>query len=224
MESTQQVAWLFQILILVGPIAAYLIVLGLLNSQPAPILIDARKDFLILAAALGPLLFHPAWTVIQLGQAWVILPAAVCVLGAVRLLLPREESGWVVYNSSAGQIFRLIRRSADDLGLGIKQAGPSLELPSCHLAIHISPVPLLRNVSCHLKITSDAADKRDAGQAVARELRNCLSSRLKQQHQIPSIAGASLLLVGVAVMLLPLWMMSRHSDAVAQVVSQFLFG
>ena len=30
------------------------------------------------------------------------------------------------------------------------------------------------------------------------------------------------MLVGIALMILPLWMMSRHSDAVAQVVSGIL--
>ena len=56
MENVQQVIVLLKVLLLVGPIAFYFMVLGLLNSQPASRLIDARTDFLILTAAAGPLL------------------------------------------------------------------------------------------------------------------------------------------------------------------------
>ena len=56
MESVQQVILVLKVLVLVAPIAVYFMLLGLLNSQPTPRLINARSDFLILTAALCPLL------------------------------------------------------------------------------------------------------------------------------------------------------------------------
>ncbi len=59
------------------------------------------------------------------------------------------------------------------------------------------------------------------GRALA-ALRAGLTEALNRQQQLPLLAGSSLLLVGVGMMILPLWMMTRHSDAIAEVVSRLL--
>ena len=50
MGDVQQVILLLKVVILVGPPAVYFVVLGLLNSQGVPRLVNARNDFLALTA------------------------------------------------------------------------------------------------------------------------------------------------------------------------------
>jgi hypothetical protein len=45
---------------------------------------------------------------------------------------------------------------------------------------------------------------------------------LATQQLLPSPAGSCLLVFGIGLLMLPLWMMSHHSDAIAEVVNRWL--
>jgi hypothetical protein len=49
-----------------------------------------------------------------------------------------------------------------------------------------------------------------------------MSDRLGHQQMLPSAAGSCLMFVGLGMLLLPLWLMTRHSNAIAEVVSRLL--
>ena len=163
MGDVQQVALLMKALFLVAPPAAYFVVLGLLNSQSTPRLVNSRTDFLALTAVMGPVALASVPSLVQAGYGWLLVPAV--VVAAVRL----------------------------------------------------SALPVLRNVTCHLEFASplDRAD-------TTTQLEQRFVAALSHQQQLPSLAGSCLLIAGVAMMILPLWMISHHSDAVAEVVSRFL--
>ena len=53
-------------------------------------------------------------------------------------------------------------------------------------------------------------------------LRARLECALARQQLLPSLAGSCLMMLGIGIMILPLWMMSRHSEAIAEVVTRLL--
>jgi len=217
MDGTYQVILLLKLLVLVGPVAVYFIVLGLLNSQPSPRLINARQDFLLLTVVVCPALLTPIPALWSRGYGSVLLPALALAALAMWALLPAADSGWVVYNLSAARARALAERALRGLGWRYRNAGGTLLVEDRGLEIRFSSLPVLRNVTLHL---SFADQSRRAETAAA--LRDRLDADLARQQLLPSLAGSCLMLLGVGLMILPLWMMTRHSDAIAQVVSRLL--
>ena len=219
MDSLQQVIVVLKVVLLVAPPAMYFVVLGLLNSQPTPRLVDARRDFLVLTAALGPVLLAAVPGVVRSGYGWLLVPAFAAVALVMRTLMPSVDGGWVIYNLSGRRARVLLERCFRELAWAYRDGDRDgvLEVPGRGLSIRLSPLPVLRNVTCHLAFTADAARAQTTAALRAR-----LTEALNRQQQLPSLAGSSLLLVGVGMMILPLWMMTRHSDAIAEVVSRLL--
>jgi len=217
MDSIHQVILLLKVLILIGPLAVYFMVLGLLNSQSTPRLVNARSDFLILTGAVLPTLLAPAAWTLGRGSWWILVPVFAVAGLAMRALLPRPNSGWVMYNLSAARAQVLVQRCLDELGWAYQAAGRVLTVPDRGLLLRFSGLPVLRNVTCHLTFENPGG----AADTVAR-LRGKLEAAFARQQLLPSPAGSCLMLVGIGMMILPLWMMSRYSDAIAQVVSRLL--
>lgn len=219
MDSVQQVILVLKVVLLVAPPAMYFVVLGLLNSQPTPRLVNARSDFLVLTAALGPVLLAAVPGVVRSGYGWLLVPAFAAVALGMRALMPPAGGGWVIYNLSSRRARVLLERCFRQLGWAYRDGDrdDALEVPGRGLTIRLSPLPVLRNVTCHLAFTADTTRAQTTAALRAR-----LTDALKRQQQLPSLAGSSLLLVGVGMMILPLWMMTRHSDAIAEVVSRLL--
>jgi hypothetical protein len=217
MGDVQQVALLMKALFLVAPPAAYFVVLGLLNSQSTPRLVNSRTDFLALTAVMGPVALASVPSLVQAGYGWLLVPAVVVAAVAMRALIPPAASGWVVYNLSAQRARLLLERCLGDLNWSYQASGRVIEVPQRGLTVRLSALPVLRNVTCHLEFASplDRAD-------TTTQLEQRFVAALSHQQQLPSLAGSCLLIAGVAMMILPLWMISHHSDAVAEVVSRFL--
>ena len=213
----QQVIVVLETLLLVGPVAFYFIVLGLLNSRPASHLVDARTDFLVLTAAACPLVLVPMVTVLRQGHSLALVPVLAVAILVMRAMLPRRDSGWVVYNLTRPRVRILVERSLRELGWEYRPVKGRLEVPDRALSIRFSALPALRNVTCHL-VFDRSADRA----ATAAMLRARLEPALARQQLLPSAAGACLMMLGVGMMILPFWMMSRHSDAIAEVVTRLL--
>jgi len=217
MDSVQQVVVVLKVLVLVAPIAVYFMVLGLLNSQPTPRLVNARSDFLLLTTAVCPLLLAPAAPLSRHGYGWVLLPLFAVLGLAMWALLPKHDSGWVIYNLSAARARVLLQRCLSELGWAHRLVDGKLEVPDRGLDIRLSALPALRNVTCHLAFHQAADSHRTTAL-----LRRKLDAALARQQLLPSLAGSCLMILGVAMMILPLWMMSRHSEAIAEVVTRLL--
>jgi hypothetical protein len=215
---SEQAVESMRLLVYVAPFALYLLVLGLVNSRAAGTLVDARSDFIALTAVFFPLLVLPVPGLVHGGYA---LPCALAatVLGLMFYrLLPGRYSGWVVYNLPASRARWVLDRALRGLGWDCRWEGRDRVETDRGFAIDIATLPILRNVSFHV---------RPGGESTIRpndlaELRRGLASRLAASPQLPSVSGCCLLLLGVGMLVLPLWMMSRHSDAIAEAVTRLL--
>ena len=142
----------------------------------------------------------------------------VAVAGLVaRALLPRRDSGWVMYNLAMPRARVLVERCLAELGWEYEPVEDRLEVRQRGVEIRFSALPVLRNVTCHLSF-----DRWADRAATAALLRARLERALARQQMLPSLAGSCLMMLGIGMMILPLWMMSRHSDAIAEVVTRLL--
>jgi hypothetical protein len=180
-------------------------------------LIDARTDFLVLTVAVCPVLLAPASVLWQQGLGWVLVPVLAIVGLMMRTLLPARESGWVIYNLSSQRARVLVERCLRELGWQYQVVAGVLEAQERGVEIRLSALPVLRNVTCHLRF-APGVDR----SAVAGQLRHKLDAALARQQLLPSLAGSCLMILGIGLMILPLWMMTRHSDAIAEVVTRLL--
>ncbi len=216
MDPAGQVILVLKVLLHVGPVAAYFVTLGLVNSQSSPKIVDARTDFLALTFVFCPLLYWPVPGLVQGGLWWVVLIGLALLLPAFQAFLNRVGDGWVVYNISDRRAIRLLDRAARELGRAYSWDDRTLRLDDGSLSLRLSALPVLRNVTVH--VHADA----DEGRQVAAALRERFAALLSAHQLLPSVTGSCLLLLGVGLMMLPLWMMSRHSAAIAEVVNRWL--
>jgi hypothetical protein len=216
MDPAGQVILVLKVLLHVGPVAAYFITLGLVNSQSSPKMVDARTDFLALTFVFCPLLYWPVPGLVQSGLWWVVLLGLAVLLPVFQSFLSRVGEGWVVYNISDRRAIRLLDRAARELGRSCSWDDRTLRLDDGRVSLRLSALPVLRNVTVHVQ-TND-----DEGRRVAAAFRERFSALLSTHQLLPSVTGSCLLLLGVGLMMLPLWMMSRHSAAIAEVVNRWL--
>jgi len=208
------------VLMLVGnvlPLSIYFLVLGLVNSHSRPYLTTSRADFIALTCALAPVLLWPVPAFARGGMIWLLV-AGLAVAGAlfVHLLLSMGH-GLVIYNISEARAARLLEESLRALGLDGRWVDRTWESSEGDLRIHLRRFALLRNVTLHIDATAPRAA--DLTSALGGELHR----RLATVAQLPSTMGACLVLLGVTLMILPLWTAGRHIHDVVEAVSH-LFG
>ena len=111
MDSTDQVVFVLQVILAVGPLAVYFLGLGLVNSQSRPVLVDARSDFLVLAVAFVPLIVCPLIGLLARGFLIMAAVSMIAVAGAFFWLLPSRGSGGVIYNIDTRRCRTLVGRA-----------------------------------------------------------------------------------------------------------------
>ena len=218
MDPYDQVIFLLKVVINVAPIAIYFLVLGLVNSQGHPKLVNARSDFIALTLVFVPVLVWPVPLLVAGNYTWLL--AAGLALGAAGFvaLVPAPMSGWVIYNVGEGRCRRALEEAVEQAGWGFHWQDHTMTVPQANLRIDISCFPLLRNVSLHFRPIVGKL------QAEPIELlRQHLESRLMRVALLPSTTGACLLVIGAGLLIVPLWMMSRHIDAIVELVHRLLF-
>ena len=217
MDASDRVMFLLQLLVGLMPVAGYFLTLGLVNCQAQPRLIGARTDFFVLTAVFCPLLLWPAPALLARGPVGQLALVAGLGTGVLvfRRLLPPRDRGWVVYNISGHRLHRLLVASFHALGWSWQRRGDRYELPACGLGVVISGYTFLRSAAIHLEPLEERREPFDA-----HRLRAELELRLRQQQLLPSLTGSCLLLLGVCVLIVPLWMMSRHMDAIVELMQK----
>jgi hypothetical protein len=208
------------VLLLVGnvaPVAVYFLALGLVNSHARPYLITSRADFVALTGVLVPVALWPIPAFVASGSWWPMVLGCAAIAFLFLWLLPKSRSGFVVYNISEAQCAGMLRQALQALGYSGRWDGASWQADSGRLAIHLRGFALLRNVSIHV----EAADRVAADDVplIGEELQK----RLQSVAQLPSPMGAGLVLIGLAMMILPMWMVGRHIDDIVDAMSH-LFG
>ncbi len=200
---------------LVAPIALYFLFLGLVNSHARPCLVSSRADFTSLTIVMLPLLVAPMPALVRASLWWLLIAEVGLAAWVFCAMLPGRLDGWVVYNISSARCRATIDAVLAELGWTGRWTGDSWRGAGGEL--HLTSLPLLRNVTIHLELGG-----RDAAPRIA-DLDEALQRRLMRIEQLPSTTGACLLLLGVALLTLPMWMMGRHIQDVVEAMVH-LFG
>jgi hypothetical protein len=136
-----------------GPLAIYLILLGLINLGRRPLVISGTRETLSLGLALmglvvvGPMtLFMPEHAATRFGElVWIMLLAfyVLCLTLIVMLSRPRL----VVYNISAQELRLALDAAARRIDADAVWAGKNLVLPLARVHLHVENFPPLGNVA-----------------------------------------------------------------------------
>lgn len=217
MDPRDQVMFVFQVVLALGPVAVYFLVLGLANSQSRPCLISARADFTLLAVALAPVVLVPAFAMLRLGHEALAAGVFLLVLALFLIMRPSHGSGWVIYNIGPAQCRRIIHRACQRLGWTFDMSEGRIVLDEGRLLATAHVLPWLRNVTLDLEPSGP-----EAAQHRARFVQ-AVRDELDLESMLPSPTGASLVVIGASLLGLPMWYLLHHMDLIVDVVRQILF-
>ena len=201
------------------PLAAYCLVLGILNARRRPFLTTGGADLAALGAALtglvliGPIeLFRPELASTEYGSyVWIILLVFywLCLWLAVLLTRPRL----VIYNISGEELRPILAETARTIDAQARWAGDSLSLPCLGVQLHVESFEIMRHVSLVA-----SGEKQDL--AGWRKLSGELFQRLEPLRVAPNPRALGLVLVAIGLMLASIAHMLAHPQQVAQAVEE----
>jgi hypothetical protein len=182
--------------IALGPVATYLVVLGIVNLASRPLVTTGARDAATLAIALaglvvvGPMELFLVEEAAALYGGWVwgimLVAYALVVLLLVLLLRPRL----IVYNIALEQLRPLLADVVARLDSDARWAGESLVMPRIGVQLHLEAAPLLNNV----QLVSSGNAQSLAGW---RQLESELATALRRTRTTAHPVGVSLLGLGV---------------------------
>lgn len=204
-----------------GPLAAYLLLLGMINLLRRPILTTGARDTAVLGIALsgfvvaGPMeLFLPEAAAFRFGP-WVwVLMLAFYFLGLtlwVLLLRPRL----VVYNIATEQLRPVLASVVADLDKDFRWAGDILVLPQLEVQLQVESSPLMRNV----QLVSAGSRQSYNGW---RQLEIALAEALRETRGSANPLGFFLVTLAVTITTGALFWMANDSRGVAQALNEML--
>lgn len=197
------------VLMLVGnivPIALYFLILGLVNSHSRPCLITSRSDFLTLTCVLLPVLL---WPVPEFVRGRMYGPLAGLLLLAIVIfyyMLPKRNAGFVIYNISRRRCADLLDQALTRLHLTGRMNDDVWLADDGSLRIELREFSLLRNVAIHFEPTDAECE------LLVPVIGHEIDRRLSTISQLPTNMSAGMVLAGVTLLILPMWMVSRHVD------------
>lgn len=215
MDSADQVVFVLQLILVLGPLAVYFLGLGLVNSQAHPCLVNARGDFVVLAIAFIPIILAPLIMLVQHGQYLISIGVLLLVAAIFWLMLPGRRDAWVVYNIDPAEFRRVLNRALRRLGWTSASKDDAILIAPVELTLTPSALPWLRNVT--LRLSGENAPE------AIEQLIAALVRELQRESMLPSATGASLVAIGAALLGVPIWYLFHHMDAIVDVVRQILF-
>jgi TRAP-type mannitol/chloroaromatic compound transport system permease large subunit len=218
-----------------GPLAVYLVVVGLFNLSRRPLLTTGARDLFALGigmggfAIIGPLDLFAPFMVMRIGlervageaQAtlwfgplvWGLMLSLylLCLLLVCLVMRPRL----VVYNSTPGEVRVLLQRMIERLKLEHTWAGESLVLPTWGVQLHTTSFLVTRNVS----ICSTGARQSVQGW---RRLRHELDRELSQVEVPPNPLGLTMLIFSALMLIGVVARLMQDPSAVARSMRDML--
>ncbi|MEX2306517.1 MAG: hypothetical protein WD738_02935 [Pirellulales bacterium] len=202
----------FRLAVALVPVAAYALLLAIVNARRRPFLTSGGSDLTALGLALsgvmfvGPLeLFRPEAATREFGNyIWLVLLLfyGLWLLLAVLLSRPRL----VVYNISMEELRPVVAEAAGRLDADARWAGNHLTLPGLGVHLHLDSFDMMRNVSL---VSSGSRQNIDGWRRLARELRRSLAPiRVKSNPRAIGLAVVSLALLAGSVT----YMLSRPDE------------
>ena len=201
------------------PLAAYCLVLGILNARRRPFLTSGGADLAALGAALtglvliGPIeLFRPEKASAEFGSyVWLFLVVFYWLCLWLTALVARPRL--VVYNISGEELRPILAETARIIDAQARWAGDSLSLPNLGVQLHVESFEIMRHVSL---IAS--GEKQDL--AGWRQLAGELFQRLKPLRVAPNPRALGIVLLAIALMSASIVHMLAHPQLVAQAVEE----
>ncbi|MBI5726019.1 MAG: hypothetical protein HZA50_18815 [Planctomycetes bacterium] len=204
----EQLGECLRVAALVGPVAVYFLIVGLLNSRQRPQLISGRRDFAIMLVAVSPLFLSPIIQVLGL-SFWSLLAGLSLVFCGIWLFAPRGHS-WVIYNLPADEAGRLIKGAMARLGIDCGASQFSASGGAGGLSVKVSSFPVLRNMS--VKLTG--CDNRTAMRFQAE-----LSRRLAATPSEATATAMVMLLLATAMLIVPLTMVVQQVPDIVRLLT-----
>jgi hypothetical protein len=193
----------FRLAIALVPVAAYVLLLGLLNLRRRPFLTSGGCDVAALGAALsglmfvGPMeLFRPEAATRSFGNyIWLFLLLFYWLWLVLFVLLSRPRL--VIYNISAEELHPVLAEAASRLDPAGRWAGNNLSLPGLGVQLHLDSLDSMRNVSL---VASGGRQNLDGWRRLSRDLGKSLSvMRVKSNPRATGLLGMSLALIAICV-------------------------
>ena len=209
----------FRIAIALVPLAAYLLLLSLVNLRRRPFLTTGGSDLAALGVALsglafvGPLdLFRPEAATAEFGNyIWPIMLMFYWLWVLLVVLVTRPRL--VVYNVSTEELHPVLAEAAARLDADSRWAGSCLALPNLGVQLHLESFDLMRNVSL---VSSGNRQNLDGWRQLAREL----ATALRPVRVKPNPRGAGFLLMAVLLMGGSLASLLQHPVELAYAVEE----
>jgi hypothetical protein len=208
-----------------GPIAVYLVLLGMMNLGKRPFLVSGTRDAAALGLAvsgfiiIGPLsLLFPDAAAAHLGPSgpwyvWAVLLAlyGLCLVWVLLTLRPRL----VIYNISADQLRPILADLVERLDPEARWAGDSLVLPALGVQLHVEGVAWMRNVA----LVSAGLHQDHQGW---RRLESSLAGALGQIEVRRNPGGLILLSIGVVIVGILIGAIAHDPQAVGRALMDML--
>lgn len=205
----------FRLCVALGPLAAYCLALGAVNSSKRPLVVHGARDAAALAAALagliviGPLeLFLPETAAMRFGgYVWLLLVAFYALICSLAILLSRPRL--VIYNIAPDQLRPVLAELVPELDPQARWAGDALALPTLGVQLHLDALPATRTISL---VASGEKQDLDGW----RKLEKSLAAALREKAAAARRRGAAFLLVAGLLVALCLFASARDPQALAQ--------
>ncbi len=207
--------------IALSPLAAYVLLLGLVNLSSRPLLTSGGRDMAALALGIsglvlvGPVeLFFPEFAVERFGgYVWLMLIGLYALLVVFLMLVLRPRL--VIYNMTVEQLRPTLAHVVSDLDPDVRWAGECLVLPRLGVQLHVEPFLAMRNV----QLVSSGPHQSFAGW---RRLERGLVKGLKGVSSTPNPYGFSLVFFGLLMVALVTFAVVSDTAAVAQTLQEML--
>jgi len=205
----------FRLAIALVPLAAYVLLAGMINARRRPFITSGGSDLTALGLALsglvfiGPLeLFRPAAATRELGNyIWPVLLVFYWLWVLLVVLMSRPRL--VIYNISVEELRPVLAETAGRVDPEARWAGNHLMLPTLGVQLHLDSFDLMRNVSL---VSSGGRQNIDSWRRLAQELRRSLRSvRVKSNPRAVGLLAVSLALLALCVV-----RMTTHQEEVVQ--------
>ena len=205
----------FLLCLALGPVAVYLLALGVINLVRRPFIVSGTRDMAAVGLAVsgmvmvGPFeLFYPNAAAVHFGPyVWLFLAALYGLFLVLVLLSLRPRL--VIYNISVDELRPIMADLVERLDGEGRWAGDSLALPNLGVQLHIESSGTFRNVS----LVSSGPSQSYAGW---RQLELGLSAALRQFKVPRNFRAATLLLAGLSLAGLLAAVIAHDPQLVAQ--------
>jgi hypothetical protein len=198
-----------------GPVAIYLVLLGIINLSRRPYLVSGVRDTAALALAVmglvmvGPAeLFYPLSASIRLGAfVWVLVVSLYLLAVVLVLLMVRPRL--VIYNISTDELRPILAEVVGKLDPDARWAQDSLALPNLGVQLHVESLARLRNVSL---VSSGPAQNQQGW----RRLELALAAALAQLEVRRNVRAMSLVSAGLIILAFLVLIVVRDPQQIAQ--------